>query len=532
MTGTLRIVLLLIITAAPSAWLRADQSIAQSRRQATLTPLAVVGFDAAAELDERDQWMPTAIEEMLGRRLRRVPGLTVIPNARAHQARRELAESGAAPLVEWQRVIAALGGKLWLRGTCAGTPAATVLDLKLIDLARPDAEPVHTRCGPGRLFDALDEATQWVLQQQRVTRLDDAIHKLVFAPPAASPSALQYYAKALTAARAEDLRNAAYYGGQALEYDGQNRPALLLMAKLELRGSRATRRRAVLHLRQMKELATASADSVDEGEFELARGLLDLAGQSFEPARQRFESALSMAHERDDPYGQIDAMSALSDLWLSMQPPPRSQASAEALRTFKQRNLGQAAEWQRLVLDMLAQAGDVVAEAPAANKLAMIHERLEQPEQALEMHQRTVAAARKSGSARNEATGLLFLGQWYRRHERWQEALDATTRCLALAQDDAKPRVRITLAEIYRAMPRLLEALGQYESAYEALADGEDLLNQCVCLRAIAELKMELGERAAAIQKMEEALDIAHALELQDEPALRKQLDEWKKAAP
>ena len=173
-----------------------------------------------------------------------------------------------------------------------------------------------------------------------------------------------------------------------------------------------------------------------------------------------------------------------------------------------------------------------VAEAPAANKLALIYERLGESALALEMHERTVAAARRTGSVRNEATGWLFLGQWYRQQERWPEALEATSRCLALAKGSAKPAVRITLAEVYRGMSLPQEALGQYEAAYEALADGDDLANQLRCLRAIAELRMERGERGTAIMKLTEALDIAQVLGLAEEDGIRAQLEQWKREEP
>jgi tetratricopeptide (TPR) repeat protein len=184
------------------------------------------------------------------------------------------------------------------------------------------------------------------------------------------------------------------------------------------------------------------------------------------------------------------------------------------------------------VLDLLTALGDHVAEAPGANKLALIYERLNAPELALQAHQRTIAAARKSGSARTEATGCMFLGQWHRRQERWPEALEAFTRCLALAPHDAKPLIRVSLAEVYREMSMPGEALEQHVAAYTALAAGDDLVSQFRCLHAIAELRMELGQRDSAIAKLSEALDIATALELPEEDNLRQQLAQWKSRAP
>jgi tetratricopeptide (TPR) repeat protein/TolB-like protein len=496
--------------------------------QKTLTPLVVVGFRADEQLDPRDGWVPTAVEETLAWRLRRVPALTVVPTVRSHQARQELAEKEGDPPAEWSRVVRVLGAKQWLKGSCAGTPHAFILTLELIRTDQPDVKPAQVRLGPGRLFDVIDEATRWALRQLGIARINTTTEELIFAPPSASPSALQYYAKALGAARSDNLRDGAYYIERAVDYDPTFCPALMLMAKIELRSSAATRVRAGLHLRQIKQLAVDRGDALTEAEFELAQGLLLLMTRSFDAARQRFEAALAATFERGDPYGQITAMDSLCDLWLSYEPPARGELPAEALRRFNEQKLRRAAEWQVLVLEMLRQLGDVVAEAPAANKLALIYERLNESELALEMHKQTVAASQKTGSVRNEATGWLFLGQWYRRQERWQEALEATSRCLALAADEAKPAVRIALAEIYRGLSLPREALGQYEAAYEALADGDDLMSQFRCLQGTAELRMELGERRAAIEKLAEALDVAQVLGLAEKETIRKQLEQWK----
>jgi len=131
----------------------------------TLTPLVVVGFRADEKLDARDAWIPTAVEETLAWRLRRVPGLIVVPTVRTHQARQELVEKEGDPLAEWSRVVRLLGAKLWLQGTCAGTPDALILNLELNPVGRADAEPTAAQLGPRRLFEVVDEATRWALSR-------------------------------------------------------------------------------------------------------------------------------------------------------------------------------------------------------------------------------------------------------------------------------------------------------------------------------------------------------------------------------
>ena len=503
-----------------------------SETAGALRPVLVIGFRADEKLDSRDTWMPTAVEETLSGRLRRVPTLTVIPTPRAHQARRELAERDDAPPISWSRVAPLLGAKLWLRGSCAGTPDKLVLDLELSQVERTETRPRQVRLGPGRLFAVSDDATRWVLGELGIPRISDATEKLVFAPPAQSPSALEYYAKALSAARGEDFRNAAYYIERAVDYDPSFRPVLLLAGKLALRGPTADRAQAGAVLRRVKQLADDQDDALDEAELELTQGLLLMSMRSFDAARQRFNTALALASRRDDVYGQTAALDALCDLWLSYEPAARSEMPEDEQRRLRLEDLRHAAEYQRRVLKILGRLGDVIAEVPAANKLALIYEKLEEPGPALETHQRALAAARKTGSLRNQATACLFLGQWYRQQEHWSEALDTVTQCLNLVPDEAKPQIYIMLAEIHTAMSAPRQALDQYEAARQLLAESDDLTNLFRCLRGAAELHMELGEREAAISNLTEALDVAEALQLPETQALRDQLAEWKHAKP
>ena len=311
-----------------------------------LRPLAIVGFRADEKLDPRDVWMPLAIEETLAWRLRRVPTLTVIPTTRTHQARQELAENEQDPPVAWPRVVRLLGAKLWLRGVCVGTPHALTLNLKLIRVGHSDAKPATAQLGPGRLFDVIDEATRWTLGRLSVTRIDTATEEIAFAPPATSPSALEYYAKALSAARRKNLRDGAYYVERALSYDPTYRPALMLMAKITLRGSAATRARAGALLARIKQLATQNGDALDKAESQLTQGLLLMSTRSFDVAQQRFESERASAIERNDIYGEIAALSYLCDLWLSYQPPVSAELPDDELRRLRRQSLRRAAESQ------------------------------------------------------------------------------------------------------------------------------------------------------------------------------------------
>ena len=350
----------------------------------------------------------------------------------------------------------------------------------------------------------------------------------VFAPPSASPLPLEYYARAVAAMRAEQPREAVRCATEALDCDKRFRPALLLLAQVESQLGPAARESAARRLRALADLARVEADPYDRVRAEIGRSLLLQAEGAYEAACTRAETALSVSYELQDVYGQMAAMTTLCDLYLLWTPAPNVELSAEARQAFARSNMARAAQWQRILLDMLISLDDVLAGLPAANKLALIHERLGQPEAALELHQKTLAMATALHSRRHEATAWMYLGQWYRAQQRWPEALDAITRCLALAEETSQPAVRVALGEVYQAMNLPEEGLAQFELAYDQVRKTDDLANQFTCLREIAEARMKLGRREKAITALQEALDIAHALELREEPRLREQLEAWK----
>lgn len=521
---------LLAVCAVPLRAAQTASAEAGGASERRWKPVAVAGFEADPGIDQRDVWLPTAVEETLAWRLRRVPGLTVIPTIRIHQSRRELAEKADDTPAPWSRVVSLTGAEYWLRGTCSGTPYAMTLELELLRAGGADVGFPTTRIGPARLFEVLDEATRWTLRELGVTRIEEKFEKLVLGPPAKSPSALEYYARGVRAAREEKLRDASHYAEQAAVNDPQYCPNLLLLAKIQLRASGQLWRQAELPLRQAKAIADEREDVLTAIEFEINEGLILILSRSFDVARQRFETAVELARQYADPYLELAAMTCLSDYWTSL-PTDAGEGAADAENPGR-RNLRRAIEWQTSIIDRLRELNDYVGLAPDYNKLALIYERLNELEPALQAHLQTIEAARAVGSTRTEATGLLFLGQCYRRQERWDDALAATQRCLELVPADARPKIRVTLGEIHRGMKNVRSALEQYEQTEKELADGDDLISQYHCLRAIAELRMEIGDHATALKKLSEAVDIAHVQNLPEKEALEKLLADWRKQKP
>lgn len=492
-------------------------------------PLLIVGFESGAGSQPRDAWLPVALEEFLTWRLRRVPALCVVPTVRAHQAWRDLAAPEQAR-PDWPRVGRTLGARRWLSATCSGHADALSLDLRLAPLNEAEL-PKSVQIGPARLNEALDLATQWVLAESGVPALESRLRGLVFSAPSESAGAVEYFARAVLAIRQEQTRDALRYAQQAVELDATMRPAQLVLAQLELHVSDRGRANAAARLRALREIARRADDRLDLAQIELTEGLLLAGTSAYDAALIRMETALNWSRECGERYTQLAAMTNLCDVYLSRRPGTENLGE-DALRTFSTENLKAAALWQERVLELLRSLGDVVTEAPTCNKLALIYERLEQPEKALEMHRRTLAAAQSCGSARTEATGWMFLGQFYRSQQRLPEALDAIKRCHELAEDSARPGVLVALADVYREMKQPNEALARYEEASQRFGATEDLFQQLVCLRRIAQLRDELGDRKAAVRSLREALDIAHALKLPEGEAIQRQLADWGEKAP
>ncbi len=522
------VIAVLLAVALPAAAQDPPSAVASRPAAVDARPrLAVVGFQADADGDPRDAWIAVALEELLARRLQRVPGLVVVPTLRLYQARSELSDPGEAA-TPWPDVVRGLGAEFLLTGCCRGPDNAAALELTLSGLRDP-APPARQATFPAaRLFQTLDEATRWALDVLGQSDLPPELREKLFAPASHTTTTVEYYALALTAQRAERSRDALRYAMQSLDTDRRFRPALAVLAQVEMQLGPSGRGSSGRRLRALGDLARFESDPFDRVRAEFGQSLLAQADGASEAAATRAETALLVAFEHGDRYGQLAAMTALCDSYLLRTPPETPELPAQARATYIRECLRRAAEWQSLLVDALDAMGDIIAGLPAANKLALIYERLDQPEPALRMHQRALALADQLGSRRHQATAWLYLGQWYRNAGRAPEALDAATRCLALADETSKPSVRMIVGEIYREMALHEESLAQFELAYEQVRTTDDLAGQFTCLREIASARMQLGRREKALVALQEAIDIAHVLELREEQELRAELERWR----
>ena len=491
--------------------------------------IVVGGMTAAAGSDERDNWTPTAIEEVLNARLRRTGALTVVPSIRTFDSRRELTDGdGAAP--DWKRVAQALGAARLICGETSGPAYALTLKLKIID-CKSDEKPLERSFGPARINELLDQATTYLLEQFSLTSLSESTRALVLKPPTDSPTALEYFARAILSAREGNWSETARYLKQACEYESTFIAAQLALAQVESRSAGGARL-AALRLRQMRLLAKAGEDPWDAAEVERIEGVLLALTGGEQNGAERLESAAAMSEKIGDVYGQILALDTLADLEIRRANQPADEKGTPQSEPVQARFLKHAAEVQSRILELLAPLNDLVTQASGSNRLALLYERLGEMDKALKQHQTTLELARKLGVRQSQATAQMFLGQYYRHAGRYPEALEAIKQCLDLAVDSSKPGVHIALGDIHKAMNDERSALQEYESAFENLKKSDNLTDQFTCLKRLAEARHKLGQKKEAARNLQEAIDVAQVLKLPELQTLREQLAGWSREAP
>jgi tetratricopeptide (TPR) repeat protein len=348
----------------------------------------------------------------------------------------------------------------------------------------------------------------------------------VFESPSRSSSAIEYYARALGAAREDKMSGAVRLANESTASDSRFRQAQLLLAQIELRIGAF--RSAGPRLHALAVQAKQDGDPIERSEIELRLSLLSQIQGAFEAAMIRAQTALSLSLEHGDLYGQIAALDLICDLHMTREPPPGEKLDEKALEKHKDANVVKAVESQQLLVDMLDFLGDRISSIAATNKLALLYERQDKLDAALRLHRRTLSLAQELESAHHEATAWLFIGQCHRKQKSWSEAIDAINRCLGLVEKVARPGVQLVLGGVYLDMGKPENAIKHFDAACELLQGTDDLLNQISCLREGARARMRLGRRDEAIARLQQAIDLAHALELPEEAALVAEIEKWR----
>ncbi len=523
----------LLTSAALTAAAQQPESSEKSPAREPRPVVAVIGWTPADDVDPRDAWMAEAIEEALTWRLRRIPEVVAIPPIRCSQAQRDLRQPGGAT-PDWPQVLPHLGAKVLIRGRFGGPPDAVRLDGEFVPL-QPAEAPSRLQIGPAPFFEALDGLTRGVLDRLKIASISSASEAVVLAPPSSSLSAVEYFARASRAARRDEVDNALRYLRDAVSYDSTYRPAQLLLGQLELRLPQGAAAVGAARLRQLQVFARDANDRIDLSEIDAGLSLIHAATGQPEIAAQRLDRAYELARGSGDPYACMSVLSIRVDFHLSRSRARKLDAAGSASApAVDPEQLALAARCQEELVALLNRVGDRIACAPACNKLGLIYEEQGEMARAYDAHRQTLAAAEEAGSADAQATAWLFIGQWHRRQKQMKEALDALQRCRALVPAENSAPVELALADVYDdpAVDQPREALKSLDSAYSQLKSGADLTAQLSCVRRIAGLKWKLGDRAAARASLQEAIDLAHVLELPAKAELQAQLDAWNREKP
>lgn len=493
---------------------------APSVRGADRPRVAVVGFACAPDLDQRDRWMPVALESLLERGLRRAGPWVVIPGERLHLAQRDLADSGSAS-VSWLRIAELCGAHVHVSGTVSAVEGGYAVSLRFSRVGDPIVQDREAR---GCTFADLLGDGYRVSTEILCELLKSGGEIAALGEVARSPGAIEYYARSLDAFRNDRIRDAAYYARQAIEYDALFRPAALLLAELELRGAPDARSAGRMRLSRVGELARAAGDVYDQIDVNLRQALLCRVTGAFEAAAIRIEHALGSAYDLAEPYRQAAAFGHYADLHLAQTPAGRADGAESVI---VEQQLRRAIEWHLLALDASRSLGERLGEIPLLHRIAMMHERLGMHDQALEFLESCVVLTRELSLARSQATTLLLMAQIHQHRREWGAALQNAQDCLALLKDSSAYAAHIAMASSLRELGRREEALRSFELGLEQLQQTENLADQLLCLREIAVLRRELGAHAAALDALREAIDLAHAMKATIENALSTMLEEW-----
>ncbi len=525
-----------LIVAGASLWLATatfaddQRSIAELRdalgkMSEPRAAVAVLGFRSVPGTDARDTWIPVGVMETLGWRLERVPNLVATPTVRLLQAREELSTGkGDKPQPpDWRKIATVVGARRILTGTCDGYASKLTLELELINVE--DGQSIaKTKIGPAPLFDVLDQATRWTLEQLGVTGLSSEVERLILSPPARSPSAIEYYAKAVQAAAARQGSAMLFNLGESIGFDAGFRPALLMQAQVDARRGPNGRAAAITKLRAAQRIVQIEQDHRDDLEIELMLGRLVLSSGSLDAALERARSALNSSIARNDPYGVTSALSLMVDVTLT----PTDEASANDATAERER-AARALEYQNLLVELTERMGDEIALSAAVYKQALLLDQLGEADKAIAGHQRTIEIAQRAGANRIEATGWLLLGEKYQRSGRLDDSLKALNRCLELAGDKAEPKLRMTIGEVLSQQQSYDAALREFEAAYSALSVSENIDAQLTCLTRIAQTLKAKGDRQGALDRMQEAVDLAAAMRSPKATELEKALQAWRR---
>src|SRR5690606_7005685 len=234
----------------------------------------------------------------------------------------------------WERVVELLGARRQVSGIVSGMPSACELTVRIHQRGR--AEPIDARTfGPDRLATVLERAAEWLIgalrgepREPREPRVAEDAGGTGAANASDRNAAwsgtlagIEYYAKAVMAARREQVGDAAYYLERAVQVDAPP-AAHLMLAEIELRSGRERQQAGLSRLRQVRDVARQRGAAHTALEAELALATMLVASDSHEAAQLRLDAALETARRLEDPYAELGVLAAVCDAHLRREARP------------------------------------------------------------------------------------------------------------------------------------------------------------------------------------------------------------------
>ncbi len=439
-----------------------------------------------------DPWLGTAIDTGLTWYLRRTGATDAVPISWRELAIGSLGQNppaSAGQPYDAKHLAELLGADIVVTGSCSSGSEQLTAQLQVHDLRSGQSRACHAA---GKNVSALlSQLAKQVLVTAGIV-LDESAAGKVNAPLCASPSAIEYHAKAMLAYRAGRHDQARYFCGQALRHDNKYRDPRIILAMY--RAGRGDVTGAVASLQGVVRQAQRANDQIDLARAQGNIGLIYRKIGQNKIAQRYLELTAETARRAGDLYTLATVLNNLAQLQLAENQP------LGALDLFRRRQ------------ELLTKMGDRLAAGPNLTVIGTIHERLGHFQQALKIHQQAVNRTRMTGPKSALAAALHHLGLAYHNLNQFEPAVEYYTESIQLSDLIQTIPTYNNLGLIHQQQRKYNHSLDAFHQALSHLADSPDRYQKAVCLANIASVHEQLGQYSQAADSLQQALEILQAV--------------------
>jgi len=474
-----------------AAVLTAQTTDSSPHRPVRFLVAAVTPADQTAD-QTIDPWLGTAVERGLTWYLRRTGVTEAVPISWRDRTISSLDQpppASAGQPHHAKHLAALLGADIVVTGSCSSGPEQLAAELQLHDLRTGQAHDCHA--AGKNVSELLSRLAKQVLVTSGIV-LDESAAGRIDTPICASPSAIEYHAKAMLAYRAGRHDQARYFCGQALRHDSKYRNPRITLAMY--RAARGDVAGAVDSLQAVVRQAQRANDQIDVARAQGNIGLLYRRIGQNKIAQRYLDLTAKTARQDGDVYTLATVLNNLAQLQLAQNQP---QA---ALDLLQQRQ------------ELLTKMGDRSAAGPNLTVIGTIHEQLGHFQQALKTHHQAVDRMRTIGAKSALAVALHHLGLAYHNLNRFDSAVQYYTESIELSDPVRTIATYNNLGLIYQQQRKYPQALDAFRRALSNMPDSPDPHQKAVCLANIASVLEELGQYPQAIDALQQTLEILRAV--------------------